>query len=124
MSTSLDTPYKNKPDEIQVTDPMHPLYGRVFTVISITSGIQPGSGQVFVTRKEGVTLRIPLQATNRSTAVSSVATKLMLSGLEELIALAQECEVLLWPPGPKVVREGLSPKNQSQILADPAGSDR
>ncbi len=48
-----------------------------------------------MTRKEGVTLRIPLQATNLSTAVLTVPTKLTMSGLEELIALAQECEVLL-----------------------------
>ena len=56
-------------------------------MISITFGSQPGSGQVFVTRKEGVTLRIPLQATNLSTDVPTVPTKLMMSGLEELITI-------------------------------------
>jgi hypothetical protein len=95
---------------------MHPLYGRVFAVISITSGVQPGSGQVFVTRKEGVTLRIPLQATNLNTAVSSVATKLTLSSLEELIALAQECEVLLCPPDPKTCGEACLPKTNPKSL--------
>jgi len=61
-------------------------------------------------------LRIPLQATNLSTAVPTVPTKLTISGLEELIALAQECEVLLCQPNPKVCGDECLPNSKTKSL--------
>ena len=120
----LNTPFENPIEEIEVTDPTHPLYGRVFTLLSITSALQPGSRHVLVSYREYMTLRIPLQATNLGSSKSTVPTKLTFSALQELISLAQECEVLACPPGPKTSGEDCPQKPKPKSLPTSRPSTR
>jgi len=90
----VNAPPNNQADlgEIEVTDPTHPLYGRRFSVRSITR--QPHSpGFVFVAYREVVTLRIPLPATNLASDSRRVpGTKLTSVAIQEFLSLVQECE--------------------------------
>jgi len=76
-----------------VTDPKHPLFGRRFTVLRIPTTSQ-GSPYIWVAYREYMALRIPLLATNLITSQPMSQTKLTYQALTELVALAQECEVL------------------------------
>lgn len=93
----LNTPFNNPPKEavteIEVTDPMHPLFGRRFPVLSVGSA-RSGAGYVLVTYHEHITLRIPRAATNLAPPRPGPQTKLTLEALTELISLAEQCEVL------------------------------
>lgn len=93
----LDTPFKNPSGEnvteIEVTDPTHPLFGRRFPVLSISSPPQ-GYGQVFVSYRDYMILRIPLLSTNLTPYRPAGQTKLCLEALTDLISLAEQCEVL------------------------------
>jgi hypothetical protein len=52
-----------------------------------------GEGFVDVFYREHIRLRIPLDATDRATSVlARHATKVTLEGVQELIALAKECQ--------------------------------
>lgn len=72
---------------------MHPLFGRCFPVLSISSPLQ-GSGHVLVAYREHMTLRIPTDATNLAPQRPTSRTKLTLPAMQELILLAAECEEL------------------------------
>ena len=79
--------------EVEVTDPAHPLFGRRFPVLSISSA--PNAvGYVYVTYREYITLRIPRDATNLAPARSTLETKLTVAAVEQLVSVAGECEVL------------------------------
>ena len=79
--------------EVEVTDPTHPLFGRRFPVLSISSA--PNAvGFVYVTYREYITLRIPRDATNLAPARSTLETKLTVAAVEQLVSVAGECEVL------------------------------
>ncbi len=100
MQTSihlLDTPRNDealeKPTEIEVTDPTHPLFGRRFPLLS-TSSTLAGPGFVWVAYRDYMRLRIPLSATNLVASRPARAAKLSRQSIEELLALAKECEVL------------------------------
>jgi hypothetical protein len=86
--------------EIEVTDPTHPLFGRRFPVLSISSPPQ-GAGSVLVQYREHMALRIPVLATNLASARSAPQTKLTLEAVAALVALAVECEVLCPSNPPK-----------------------
>ena len=63
----LDTPLNNRPDsdpeEVEVIDPTHPLFGRRFPVLSISR--QPQSPPtVFVAYRDTMRLRIPVSSTS------------------------------------------------------------
>src|SRR4051812_41508604 len=79
-------------EEVEVTDPTHPLFGRRFQVLSITR--PPGRpGHVLVAYLHGARLRIPVLATNlASTAPALVLTKLTRAALLDLLSLVKECE--------------------------------
>jgi hypothetical protein len=89
-----NTPSENltsvPPDEIEVTDPAHPLYGRRFAVLSITR--QPGSpGFVLVAYGDTIRLRIPVPATNLATGqVPRPRTKCTAAAIRELLSLFEE----------------------------------
>ena len=76
-----------------MTDPTHPLFGRRFRLLSVSSSPQ-SSGNVFVAYREYMILRSPLLATNLALARSASPTKLTLSAVAELILLAEQCEGL------------------------------
>ncbi len=76
--------------EITVTDPRHPLFNRRFPILW-KSHANFSQGHVYVIYCEGITLRIPLEATNLcSSPFSSSPSKLTESSIKELITVAQE----------------------------------
>ena len=93
----LDAPCKNpsqeKLSEIKVTDPTHPLLGRSFPLLS-TSTTLTGPGFAWVLYRDYMRLRIPLSATNLALSRPVLQTKLAPVAIEDLIALARQCEVL------------------------------
>ena len=91
LNTLSDNPPEEPLTEIEVTDPAHPLFGRRFTLLSVSSSPQ-SSGNVFVAYREYMILRIPRLATNLAPVRSAGPTKLTLSALTELISLAEHCE--------------------------------
>ena len=93
LNTPLNNPLVKQVTEVEVTDPTHPLFGRRFPVLSISSA--PNSvGYVYVTYREYITLRIPRDATNLAPARSTLETKLTVAAVEQLVSVARECEVL------------------------------
>jgi hypothetical protein len=96
----LNTPFKNPIEEIEVTEPTHPLYGRVFRLNTVLSQMSPGTRHVLVSYRGHMNLQIPIEATNLVSSQLTVPSKLTRSALQELISLAEECEVLLCPSTP------------------------
>ena len=96
-TTQLDTPFKNPSLEevscIEVTDQTHPLFGRRFQVISVSTPLNT-SGHVFVRYREKAVLQIPITATNLAPSPIATRTKLTSQALEEFISLANQYEVL------------------------------
>lgn len=97
-SHQLDTPLKNPPPEklteIEVIDPTHPLFGRRFPALSISSP-QQGEAHIFVMYRDYMVLRIPHAATNLAPyRPTPPRTKLTQEAITELIALAEQCEAL------------------------------
>jgi len=94
----LNTPFKNPIEEVvtevEVTDRTHPLFGRRFPILSITTPRQGSGGYVLVSYREGMTLRISLLATSLAPSQPAGQTKLTLNALSDLISLAEQCEVL------------------------------
>ena len=93
VNAPLNNPLLDQMTEIEVTDPVHPLFGRRFPVLSISSA--PNAvGYVYVTYREYITLRIPRDATNLAPARSTLETKLTVAAVEQLVSVAGECKVL------------------------------
>ena len=69
-------PMNARPEQITVTDPAHPLYGRVFSLVSLPSAPGPGSCAQVAYRGD-IVLRIPVEATSlRPAAPGMPASKL------------------------------------------------
>jgi hypothetical protein len=80
------------PDEIEVTDPTHPLHGRCFHLLSV-SGTLRTAGYVWVEYRPGILLMLPIPATSlRPARPRAIVTKLCLEALEDLVAVAGESE--------------------------------
>jgi len=78
------------PEEVDVTDPSHPLYGRRFPVHSISHPAH-GPGHVFVTYRGHVRLRIPLSATNLAPCPRRLPpTKFTPETIRQLLSLVKE----------------------------------
>jgi hypothetical protein len=92
QNTPLKNPLKEELTEIEVTDPTHPLFGRHFSALSISSPPQ-GEGNVLVVYKH-MALRVPVSATNLAPARPGPRTKLTLEAVAELVSLVEECEVI------------------------------
>jgi hypothetical protein len=74
-----------------VTDPAHPLYGRRFSIISVSHPPQH-AGHVVVAYRDFMRLRLPLLATSLAPSCASPSrTKLTRKALLDLLALVQEC---------------------------------
>ncbi len=93
VNTPLNHSEREAPvEEVEVTDPTHPLFGRRFEILSIHDS--PGLvGHVHVSYRGHMTIRIELRATNLapSPPLALPATKLT---LQAVIELAEQCEVL------------------------------
>ena len=79
--------------EIEVTDPTHPLFGRHFPLRSPYPQ-QPQADHLFVAYQEWMVLRIPRAVTNLLPQPPRLSTTLTSHAITELIALAEQCEVL------------------------------
>ena len=95
-SYQQDTPFYNlfgkEITEIRVTDPKHPLFNRSFQVLSFVDS-HLTQGYVRVIYREHVPMRIPITATDLASNFCTTVTKLTRSSIEELVFLAQECNV-------------------------------
>ena len=80
---------------VEVIDPTHPLFGRMFPLISFSS--HPDAQYVLVRYQEYMALRIPLLATNLTSAQPKVPTRLTFAAIQELISVAEAGEVLCPP---------------------------
>jgi hypothetical protein len=82
-----------RPEQITVTDPAHPLYGRVFSLVSLPSAPGPGSCAQVAYRGD-IVLRIPVEATSlRPAAPGMPASKLALHAIRELVRVAARGEL-------------------------------
>ena len=92
-SAHLDTPIRlpdGRSEQITVTDPAHPLYGRCFSLASATATVGSG-GQVLVVYRDGISLRIPARATSlHPVPPCLLVSKLSIDGIRGLLRLAQE----------------------------------
>jgi hypothetical protein len=80
------------PDEITVTDPRHPLFGRRFPIISSPASFGVGS-RICVAYEGGAILKLAVTATNLSLVSHNLpVAKLTLEAIRELIRLATEGE--------------------------------
>lgn len=107
MSATSSRPVLNAPvdsrrdasgDSIEVTDPAHPLFGRIFPLLSVTRG-DGESSPVLVRYRDGIALSIP----RRSTSLSVLArytphSKLCTVAVQELLGLVKEYESCACPP--------------------------
>ena len=99
----LDTPIRQQnawSEQIRITDPAHPLYGRTFPLVSV-SGSQHGTGHAYVDDHGRAVLRIPIKVTSLRPAVPDLPTsKLSLEAIRELVRLASHEEGIgrLIPP--------------------------
>jgi hypothetical protein len=99
-STQVNTPLNNpRPlaegdlTEIEVTDPTHPLFGRHFPLHSTRPQASTAT-HVFVTYQGFMVLRIPHDVTNLFPQPPHMSTTLTSHTITDLIALAEQCEVL------------------------------
>jgi hypothetical protein len=79
--------------DIEVTDPTHPLFGRRFPILSARPQA-PTATHVFVTYQGFMVLRLPRTATNLLPQAPRLSTTLTSHAITDLIALAEQCEVL------------------------------
>src|SRR5262249_43390862 len=80
------------PEEVQVTDPTHPLFGRRFRVLSV-SRTPHAAGQVVVAYRDGMRLCLPVPATDLAPAgLPAPRTTFTPEALHGPLALVKECE--------------------------------
>src|SRR4051794_22603454 len=93
-SPHLDTPIRLtsvRPEQITVTDPTHPLFGRCFALASVTGSA--AGGHALVVYRGDVRLKLPIGATSLSPApppgaLLPASSKLSLGAIRDLIRLA------------------------------------
>src|SRR5215471_21606363 len=96
VNTPLNNPGPLAEDDvtdIEVTDPTHPLFGRRFPILSARPQA-PLATHVFVTYQGFMVLRLPRTATNLFPQAPRLSTTLTSHAITDLIALAEQCEVL------------------------------
>ena len=91
-SPHLDTPIRPisaRSEQITVTDPTHPLFGRCFALASVTGSAAAG-GHALVVYHGDVRLKLPIGATSLSPAPPPASSKLSLGAIRDLIRLASQ----------------------------------
>jgi hypothetical protein len=79
-------------EEIEVTDPGHPLCGRRFRLLTVTSGVRSAQFARVVYRPD-IFLLLPISVTSlHPPTTRSVPTKLCLEALEDLLRVTAERE--------------------------------
>src|SRR3954469_14927307 len=90
-SPHLDTPTRlttARPQQITVTDPTHPLFGRCFALASVTGSA--AGGHALVVYRGDVLLNLRIGATSLSPAPPPASSKLSLGAIRDLIRLASQ----------------------------------
>src|SRR3954467_1081469 len=90
-SPHLDTPTRlttARPEQITVTDPTHPLFGRCFALASVTGSA--ARGHALVVDHGEIRLKLPIGATSLAPAPPPVSSKLSLGAIRDLIRLASQ----------------------------------
>jgi hypothetical protein len=95
-TTQRDTPIADGDlsgaEEIEVTDPRHPLYGRRFRLLTVTSGVRSIQLARVVYRPD-IFLLLPISVTSlHPPATRGMSTKLCLEALEDLLRVTAERE--------------------------------
>lgn len=86
------------PDEIEVTDSFHPLFGRRFKVHSLTGGAAE-TARVYVEYRNGIRLQILRRSTSLSLLEpAGPRSKLTAAAVKEFLTLVQEYELCLSRP--------------------------
>jgi hypothetical protein len=98
-----DTPLNNPPEppseEVEVTDPTHPLFGRRFAVLSVTRNPR-GPAFVFVAYRDALRLRIPISSTNLAPSqIRPLRTKWTREAAQELLSLVTDGDTSCHKPG-------------------------
>jgi hypothetical protein len=87
----LDTPTRSRnarSEQITITDPRHPLYGRSFPLISVT-GLRHGNGHAYIDDRGRAVLRIPIEVTGLClTRLALPFSKLSLEAIQDLVQVA------------------------------------
>jgi hypothetical protein len=120
------------PEEVEVTDPTHPLFGHRFEILSVHDA--PGLvGHVHVSHRGHMRIRIELRATNLAPSAPPTppATKLTSQAVIELAQLmrqlAERCEVRDARPAQgdlgKPIPTDPNPSRRGDV-DDPHGGDR
>src|SRR5947209_151172 len=115
QKTKVDTPSTTprESEQIEVTDPTHPLFGRRFSLVARHGRPQERSACVLVAYRDSILIKLPLGATNLHSAVAPAArTKLNAEAVRQLLAFVKECE----PPCPS------SPKTSGRACPRRAAS--
>ena len=123
LTTLFKNPDENDPTEIEVVDPTHPLFGRRFPLISVSSPLH-GPGNVLVSYREYMVLRLPVTSTTLAPSRPVISTKLTADAIQELMTIAEDCEALnalsaqrdLETPAARAAAP-----DQRRTLVDPAG---
>ena len=115
-------------EEIEVTDPTHPLFGRRFPILSLHDSSR-SAGHVLVSYRGYMALRIELRATSLapSPRPELPATKLTSQAVRELARLAEQCEVLYAQPPQGHLEgtpSGYTGSTHRGDVGDPYGGDR
>ena len=122
LNTLFNNPNEGDQTEIEVTDPTHPLYGRRFALISMSSPLH-GPGSAFVSYREYMVLRLPVAATTLAPSRPVISTKLTPDAIRSL-TIAEDCEALNALSAQRDL-EALAPRtatpDQRRTLDDPTG---
>ena len=123
LNTLFKNPDENDPTEIEVTDPTHPLFGHRFPVISVSSPLH-GPGNVLVSYREYMVLRLPVASTTLASSRPVNSTKLTYAAVKELLTIAEDCEALnalSAKPDLEASSTRTATSDQRRTLVDPRG---
>ena len=100
LNAPFDNPCPPEPEEIEVTDPTHPLYGQRFQVRSLDQPLH-GTAYFVVAYRDSLRLRIPVLVTNLAPGhLAAARTKFTREAIQELLSLVEEC-ILSCPNNPQ-----------------------
>src|SRR5947209_18581439 len=92
--TKVDTPSTTPPDseQIEVTDPAHPLFGRRFGLVARRGRPQEQSACVLVAYRDSILIKLPVGVTHLSSAAAPAArTKLDPEAVRQPLAFVKGC---------------------------------
>ena len=90
--SAFNNPPESLPEEVEVTDPTHPLFGRRFPVLSVSRQTR-NAAVVFVAYRDMMRLRIPVSSTSLAPChIDPPRTKWTLEAVQEFLSLLTEGE--------------------------------